>query len=110
VLAAGLDAADRGGAILQCLRCAALLAAAHVDRRDQGAARAAAARALAIHARARTPEGSALLFAGDALLALSRALRSLGDQAAADRVGLPVLQAAQRTGWWLPADAARSLA
>jgi hypothetical protein len=110
VLAAGLDAADRGGAVLQALRCAALLAAAHVDRGDEGAARAAAARALSIHAGARTPEGSALLFAGDALLALARALRWLGDPAAAERVGAPVLRAADRTGWWLPSDAARTLA
>jgi class 3 adenylate cyclase len=110
VLAAGLDAADRGGALLQSLRCAALLAAAHVERGDQDAARAAATRALAIHGRARTPEGSALLFAGDALLALARALRSLGQDAAAERIAMPVLRAAERTGWWLPEGAAPTLA
>ncbi|MEA2396843.1 MAG: hypothetical protein QOK25_399, partial [Thermoleophilaceae bacterium] len=58
----------------------------------------------------RTPEGSALLFAGDALLALARALRSLGRDADAERVAAPVLRAAERTGWWLPAGAARTLA
>ena len=110
VLTAGLDAADRGGALLQSLRCAALRAAVQVERGDEIAARAVAARAVAIHDRVRTPEGSALLFAGDALLALARALRSLGRDADAERVATPVLHAAERTGWWLPAGASRTLA
>jgi tetratricopeptide (TPR) repeat protein len=110
VLGAGLEAADRGGALLQVLRCAGLLAAVQVDRGDEDGARAAIDRALAIHGRARTPRGSALLFAGDALLALARALRAFGDDAAAERVAAPVLRAAERTGWWLPEGATQTLA
>jgi hypothetical protein len=110
VLSAGLDAADRGGALLQVLRCAGLLSAVHIGRDDETGARVAANRALAIHDRVRTPRGSALLFAGDALLALSRALRAVGEDAAAERVAVPVLRAAERTGWWLPEDATRTLA
>jgi class 3 adenylate cyclase/tetratricopeptide (TPR) repeat protein len=108
VLVRGLDAADRGGALLQVLRCAGLLAAVNAGRGDEHGARAAANRALAIHDQARTPRGCALLFAGDALLALSRALRALGEDGAAERVAVPVLRAAERTGWWLPERAARA--
>ena len=97
VLQDGLEHARASAAKLQHLRCAALLA--HGYQRLTGDPGPVLAEALEQAAAVRTPPGSALLFAADALLALAAVLDDRGETQAAVAIRQPIAQARRRQGW-----------
>jgi class 3 adenylate cyclase/tetratricopeptide (TPR) repeat protein len=100
VLERGLGVASRTGRAAEITRCVAQLAWARSLLGDLEGASALAARAEALLARVTAPPGDVFLFGAHAYAATARVLIAAGAPERGEALLLPVLKAAERSGWF----------
>jgi class 3 adenylate cyclase/tetratricopeptide (TPR) repeat protein len=98
VLEHGRAAAERAGAVAQEIRCTGLLAQA-AWQSNRATAGEHAAQAESLLSSVTVPPGSAFLHGAHAQLALASVHLAAGDLERAERLSLPLLAAAERSGW-----------
>jgi tetratricopeptide (TPR) repeat protein len=99
VLERGLAAGERTGARFEIVRCLGQLAWARWLLGSTEEASALAARAETLLAHVSAPPGGAFLFGAHAYAAVARVLLATGSPERGEALLLPVLTAAERSGW-----------
>ncbi len=99
VLERGLASAERAGSANQTTRSLGQLAWARSLQGDEREARVLAARATELLEQVRTPPGGAFLFGAHAYAAVARVHLASGEAERGEALILPLLRAAERSGW-----------
>jgi class 3 adenylate cyclase len=100
ILERGLEMAERIGRATEITRCLAQLAWARLLLGEVEEANALAARAEAMLQRVTAPAGGVFLFGAHAYAATGRVLLAAGAPERGEALLLPVLEAAERSGWY----------